>query len=607
MCGIFGFHLRSPVRKDWQKLFEELAIISESRGKEACGVAIRHHGKLDVLRSSKPIRHLLKQPAYRQLMRTVAANDQDLALIGHTRLVTNGSHQIIANNQPVMRDGLVLIHNGIICNYAQLWRERLHREPPSELDSEVLAALLAKELTTKDIGEAIHSLFDAIEGDASIAVLSEASSSLILASNTGSLYYTRAQDGSLAFASEYSFLSKIRKRYPEFGEIVHIKPREHRVIEMVQSVPATIHDHSQIHKKHRELQRCTNCILPETFPGITFDHAGVCNFCRDDVPFVAKGNEALKTLCDQYRRDDGKPDCLVAFSGGRDSSYALHYLVKEMGMHPITFTYDWGMVTDLARRNIARMCGKLGVENILISADIPKKREHIRLNVEAWLRKPELGMVTLFMAGDKEFFYHPGQIRKDLGIELTFFASNRLEQTSFKSGFCGVKESNSWYLYLSWGKKLGMVRYFLTQYLRNPRYINRSLLDTLFSFYCAYVLKNDFHVFYDYIPWDESVIENTLKHEYNWETESHDGSTWRIGDGTAAFYNYIYHTMAGFTEHDTFRSAQIRSGLITREEALVKIAIDNQARMEAMRVYASTVGFDLDRALTIIDAAPRLY
>ena len=43
----------------------------------------------------------------------------------------------------------------------------------------------------------------------------------------------------------------------------------------------------------------------------------------------------------------------MAFGGGRDSSYGLHLLVKEFGMHPLTFTYDWGMVTDLARRNIA--------------------------------------------------------------------------------------------------------------------------------------------------------------------------------------------------------------------------------------------------------------
>ena len=53
------------------------------------------------------------------------------------------------------------------------------------------------------------------------------------------------------------------------------------------------------------------------------------------------------------------PDCLVPFSGGRDSMYVMHVIKKELGLNPIAFTYDWGMVTDLARRNIARICGNL--------------------------------------------------------------------------------------------------------------------------------------------------------------------------------------------------------------------------------------------------------
>ena len=67
-------------------------------------------------------------------------------------------------------------------------------------------------------------------------------------------------------------------------------------------------------------------------------------------------------------------------------------------------TYDLGMVTDLARRNIARICGTLGVENIIVAADIHWKRENIKKNIIALLKSPELGMIPLFMAGDKYFF-----------------------------------------------------------------------------------------------------------------------------------------------------------------------------------------------------------
>ena len=69
---------------------------------------------------------------------------------------------------------------------------------------------------------------------------------------------------------------------------------------------------------------------------------------------------------------------------------------NELGLNPITYTYDWGMVTDLARRNIARICGKLGVENIIVAANIHWKRMNISKNIKAWLKNPSLGMIPLF-------------------------------------------------------------------------------------------------------------------------------------------------------------------------------------------------------------------
>jgi tRNA(Ile)-lysidine synthase TilS/MesJ len=100
------------------------------------------------------------------------------------------------------------------------------------------------------------------------------------------------------------------------------------------------------------------------------------------------GEQALLDAVAPFRSTDGSPDVIVAFSGGRDSSYGLHYVKKHLGMNPVAFTYDWGMVTDLARRNQARVCGKLGVEHILRSADIVAKRRFVRKNVEAARRSP---------------------------------------------------------------------------------------------------------------------------------------------------------------------------------------------------------------------------
>ena len=142
-------------------------------------------------------------------------------------------------------------------------------------------------------------------------------------------------------------------------------------------------------------------------PFITFDQNGVCNYCSSYTPIKVRGPEALDQLADDFRSRNGSPDCIVAISGGRDSTYGLHYIKNQLQMNPIAYTYDWGMVTDLARRNQSRITGKLGVEHIIVSADIQKKRENIAKNVRAWLRRPELGMVPLFMAGTSNFIITP--------------------------------------------------------------------------------------------------------------------------------------------------------------------------------------------------------
>jgi hypothetical protein len=99
----------------------------------------------------------------------------------------------------------------------------------------------------------------------------------------------------------------------------------------------------------------------------------------------------------------------------------------------------------------------------------------------------------------------------------------------------------------------------------------------------------------------------TLIDGYGWEKPSDTCLTWRIDDGTSAFYNYIYIVVAGFTENDTFRSCQIREGIISKEEALRIIAEENKPRIKTIEWYAQTVGFDCNKAIRIINTLPKLY
>jgi hypothetical protein len=156
--------------------------------------------------------------------------------------------------------------------------------------------------------------------------------------------------------------------------------------------------------------------------------------------------------------------------------------------------------------------------------------------------------------------------------------------------------------------KLKLLAFYGISYLENPKYLNSSVFDTLFAFYSYYFAPRlNFHLLFDYIAWNEHEIEQTLFKEFDWETSPETPSTWRIGDGTAAFYNYIYLTIAGFTEVDTFRSNQVREGMIDRATALTMVDVENAPRIESMRWYHETIGLDLLSSVRAINNARKLY
>jgi hypothetical protein len=321
-----------------------------------------------------------------------------------------------------------------------------------------------------------------------------------------------------------------------------------------------------------------------------------------------KPKDELFKLVEPYRRANG-PDCIVPFSGGRDSCYGLHLIVNELKMKPITYTYDWGMVTDLGRRNISRMCAKLGVENIIVADDIAKKRDNIAMNLKAWLKSPHLGMVSILTAGDKHFFRHVETIKRQTSIKLNLWGTSPLEVTHFKAGFLGVPpDFEEDKVYASGANK--QLRYQKLRFmamLQSPGYFNSSLWDTLSGeYYRSFLKKTDYFHIFDYWTWEENAVDHTLA-MYDWEKAPDTTTTWRIGDGTAALYNYIYYTVAGFTEHDTFRSNQIREGQITREQALIRVKDDNRPRYPNIKWYLDAIGMDYAAVIKRINAIPRLY
>lgn len=606
MCGIFGIISTTIVDK---KKLSQLVNHSRQRGKDSSGLIFLEENKYKIDRADYDVDKLLKKiRPYKSRL-----------VFGHSRLITNGQ----SDNQPVVRDNIAVIHNGIIVNEKKIW-DALSLERKYRIDSETIIAIAEEHL--KNNGEVIElpsKILNLCEGQISCALILPSQGKLLLFSNNGSLYIGFI-DETLYFASEHYGLKmigcqnicQIKENYkiidiPFSNESFIIKDDNKRIENLIPEFIYNSNQEQLLEYKRIGLKRCIKCVLPETMPFIKFDEQGVCNYCKNyKTRNTPKPKEELFELVKHYRRNGQELDCIVPFSGGRDSCYGLHLIVEELKMKPVTYTYDWGMVTDLGRRNISRMCSQLGVENIIVAADISLKRKNIRMNLEAWLKSPHLGMMAMLTAGDKHFFRYVEDIKKQTGINLNLWGVNPLEVTHFKTGFLGIEPDFEEKKVYSNGV-LKQLRYHSKRFLtmtQSPGYFNSSLWDTLSGeYHRSFTDKKDYYHLFDYWRWDEDQVNDCLLNVYGWEKAVDTPTTWRIGDGTAAFYNYVYYTVAGFTEHDTFRSNQIREGQITREKALLLLDEENRPRYQNIRWYLDTLDLNYEDVIRIVNNIPKLY
>ena len=147
----------------------------------------------------------------------------------------------------------------------------------------------------------------------------------------------------------------------------------------------------------------------------------------------------------------------------------------------------------------------------------------------------------------------------------------------------------------------------MKNFILNPSYLNDSIIDTAKAYFDTFLKKDDFLWLYHFIDWEEKNIVNTILKEYEWEISKDTETTWRIGDGTAAFYNYIYQTVAGFTEDDDMLSNMVRTNYISRDEALKRSKEYSKPRAESIEDYLQKVGLNVDETLSKINEIPKLY
>lgn len=649
MSGIWGFMSLQPWDSDRiQSMVNRFLVLSQNGGTGDFGVAVAVNGQHHQLTCSEGRRKLRFQ--IKDLLAAIPATgsgcNTGFAVIGILQ------PRLDNENTPVMsvsKQGVKSVFQGCTVNAQELLQDSPEIEQLANIETQAVHWLLEQQLAMgNEPAEAVNEVYKKVRGISNTLCLFASKNRIGAFSNNGGLYWTSAQDEkSIIFASSFRMLkgfsnsgesaylnlanTEIKQFQPNTGMLVDFDTLEitklflpagqrasmNNAFNRAPAVATHLRDYSEFNiddSPIRELKRCTKCVLPETMPFIEFDKDGVCNYCRSYEKQKYEPEGSLEKWADGIRRTDGRADSIVAFSGGRDSSFGLHYFVKKLGLHPVAFSYDWGMGTDIARRNQSLMCAELGIELVQVTADCKKKRDNIRRNVLAWLKNPDLGMVPLFMAGDKQYFYYANAVRKEYGLDTVLMASNPFEKTHFKAAFSGVRPAvlekgfgNMEVEQMKRGGVLRMAAHYGGQYLKNPAYINRSLFDTVRATASYYAIPHDYMRLFNYIPWDEKTVDEVLISQYGWEVCPHTTSTWRIGDGTAPFYNYIYYYAAGFTENDTLRSNQIREGMLTRDEALEMIYKENAPRFEPMRWYFESIGLEMEPVLARVKKMNKLY
>ena len=191
MCGIFGQVSSTSVIKNNLRI---LVKHSEQRGKDSSGLVCYKDSIYRVYRADYEIEKLLKKikPSKSQIV------------LGHSRLITNG----LADNQPVVRDNICAVHNGIIVNEEEVWK-KLKIERKFKIDSELIVAIalehFAKNGRLMELPKKILSL---CKGVIACAIVIPKLGKILLFSNNGSLYVGEHQT-EIYFASESYPLQKI--------------------------------------------------------------------------------------------------------------------------------------------------------------------------------------------------------------------------------------------------------------------------------------------------------------------------------------------------------------------------------------------------------------
>jgi len=302
---------------------------------------------------------------------------------------------------------------------------------------------------------------------------------------------------------------------------------------------------------------CSRCILDTTVSNIQFDEDGVCNYCRihDEMekkyPLNELGQQKLNQLVNEIKNKgkNKKYDCVIGVSGGIDSTYTL-YTAKKLGLRPLAVHVDNGWNSDIAVDNMNKAVTKLGVDLKTISFDWEEFKDLQISFLKASVSDAEIPTDIAILAA-----LH--KVAAEESIHYIVIGDSFRTQGTAPIGWTYMDGRYIKSVYKKFGKSK----------LKN--YPNLTLLKLL---YYVFVKKIRVVSILEYLDYRKDEVATFLEKELGWS--SYGGKHYE-SIYTRFFQSYLLPKKFNIDKRKTEYSALVRSGQMTRDEALMKIKEEN--------------------------------
>ena len=318
------------------------------------------------------------------------------------------------------------------------------------------------------------------------------------------------------------------------------------------------------------LKRCVKCGFPETYETIEFDDKGVCNICRQknfkdtSIDWPAR-KDMLGSLIEEYR---GKYDydCLVPFSGGKDSTYTLNYLVREYKVKPLVIQFNHGFMRPTLNKNNERTFKKLGVDVLSFT---PNWNVVKRLMKEALIRKGDFCWHC-----HTGIFAYPMHVAIKYNVPLIFWGEPSSEYTAYydyRNNEVEEVDETRFDRFVNLGITAqdmeGMIKH---DFKLDPRdlipYTYPKLRDLKKLRYRSVCLGS-------YVPWDVKKNTAEIQKELGWQGEEVENMPFeqypyeKIECYMQGVRDYIKWLKRGYSRVTQMTALDLRNERITKEKA----------------------------------------